>query len=763
MPFAFLLAVAAIASGAATTYLYDKTSTFAARLCMGACTGWAMLGLIGFIIASLLGLTSLALVLTAALISTPLGLMWRKREWRRRVEADLKELSRDVRGALARRHDGEMKLATLIFYAFVAVLFWFLFGRAMFVSGGEIYTGVDNNLGDLPFHISIISSFVYGNNFPPEHTEFAGIRLTYPFLVDFVTAMFVRAGASLEGALFWQNYVLALSLVGLLHRYAWQLTKDHLASLIAPTLVLLSGGFGWYLLWQESQQPDSPGLFGLLKHLPHDYTITTIGHFRWGNALTTLLIPQRGLLFGLPLALIVMTLWWQATAGEGEREREKEEKERRAGAGRPGGREGKKKKQPQSASNRRATHAKPQETMWRPATPEREVIDEKPIVALDQATRRFSWSPVPFISAHSAMFAAGIVAALLPLVHAHSFVVLMLMSGCLAWLFPKWWRAWMVFFVTASILAAPQMWWATRDSAVRAESFFGWIWGWEADPKNIAWLVGDAGAFGERAAGRLWVEKLLTLIFHLVNIAWFWLKNTGLFIPLLVAALLWRKVDGNKKSVPLVPRRVLLFYLPFTLCFILPNFCKLSPWAWDNIKVIFYWWMASAPLVALLLAHWWRTRIVWWRGAAIISCGLLMLAGSLDVWRVVSEASEQRIFDRDGIKLAELIKRDTAPRSLILHAPTYNHPVFLTGRRSVMGYGGHLWSQGLDYNAREADLRKMFAGEAESAGLLEQYGVEYVVLSPLEQTAVPVHQTFFERYTKVGEAGAYSLYQTSRP
>ena len=48
-----------------------------------------------------------------------------------------------------------------------------------------IYTGVLNNFGDLPFHLSVITSFAYGQNFPPEDPTFAGVRFTYPFLTDF--------------------------------------------------------------------------------------------------------------------------------------------------------------------------------------------------------------------------------------------------------------------------------------------------------------------------------------------------------------------------------------------------------------------------------------------------------------------------------------------------------------------------------------------------------------------------------------------------
>ena len=319
------------------------------------------------------------------------------------------------------------------------------------------------------------------------------------------------------------------------------------------------------------------------------------------------------------------------------------------------------------------------------------------------------------------MLAAGVLAGLLPLVHAHSYVVMMGMAGCLALLFRRRWRAWAVFFAAAVVVAGPQMLWATQGSSVRGETFFGWEPGWDSGKHNFVW---------------------------------FWLANAGLLIPLLVAALAWRE---------LLPRRLLLFYLPFALCFVLPNLFKFSPFIWDNIKILFYWWIASAPVVALLLARLWGRRALVWRAAVVASLAGLLAAGSLDVWRVVSAASEQREFDRDGVALAELIKAKTAPRSLILHAPTYNHPSFLTGRRSVMGYAGHLWTHGLKYDEREREVRRAYAGGPDGWAALERLGVDYVVLGPLERAAVPVvNESFFQRYPKVGEAGAYRLYQTRR-
>ena len=67
---------------------------------------------------------------------------------------------------------------------------------------------------------------------------------------------------------------------------------------------------------------------------------------------------------------------------------------------------------------------------------------------------------------------------------------------------------------------------------------------------------------------------------------------------------------------------------------------------------------------------------------------------------------------------------------MILHAPVYNDPVYLTGRRTFLGYPGHIWSHGLNYERREAELKRIYAGSQDAAQLIEQNGIEYVVVGP---------------------------------
>jgi hypothetical protein len=654
-----LLALLVTFSGAVATYLYDENASLAARVCTGVCVGLTAFGLIGFVVASLIGLGGPAILISAAISCSPIAILTDVR-YRQQFKQDLDAAARKLSNP-----DSE-SIGYLVFYLVIAIVLWQVFDRAMIVDSHGLSTGLLNNFGDLPFHISVITGFAYGNNFPPEDPTYAGVRFTYPFLSDFVSAIFLHCGADLRQSMFIENFLLAVAFVGLMHRWALVMLRDKLAAVITPLLVLLSGGFGWALLISDAGNNEG-GLWGALNDLRPSFTVIPETTWRWGNAISALLVPQRGFLMGLPLAVIVFTQWWLAT-----------EKQTRATTD-----QGKKKKK----SN------------WQ----------EPPAV-----TMRIPLS-------QRRMIAAGVVAGCLPLVHAHSFIVVMGMGACLALIFMQW-RDWITFFVVASVIAIPQLLWSTWHSAVSAGTFFGWELGWDHGKDNPIW---------------------------------FWWKNTGFFIPLILAAVLL-KPNGY-----LVRKRVLLFYLPFTLCFLIPNFVKLAPWIWDNIKVLFYWWLASAPIVALLLARLWREGPIL-RVAAVVLFVCVTLAGALDVVSMTLHSGKYDIFDASGMAFAELIKEKTPPRALIIHAPVHNTPVFLTGRRSLMGYPGHIWTHGLQYLQRESEIKRIYLGTGEADQLLKNYGVDYAVVGPLERLVVPVNDKFFSRFEKVGQVGEYSLYKIRR-
>lgn len=677
------LSFIAIASGALLTYTWDDDAPLASRLCTGACVGFGLLGLIGLILSLLIGLTDATLAVTALLLATPI-LLLRNSQRRTEVSNDINQAIRAI--SRATTSPNRWAFIYFLFYAAVAIVMWLVFSRAMFEKPDGIYTGVLNNYGDLPFHLSVITRFAFGQNFPPEDPTFAGARFTYPFVTDFVSAMFVRGGASLRDSLFVENYIVGVALVGVLHRFGQKLLRNRTAAILTPILVILNGGLGWAMLFSDVNKTEG-GVFQVLKHIPHSYTILpeVAEGWRWGNAVTSLLVPQRGFLLGIPLAVIVFTQWWTASQGNAEvkskKVKGKKEERRDKGVG------------PARSMSGGAASAVGNSSLF---------------------TFSFLLSP----SARR-MLAAGVVAGLLPLVHAHSFIVVMGVGACLALINWRRWREWLAFFVVASLIAGPQLLWSTHGSAVNTRAFIGWEFGWDNASENFFW---------------------------------FWLKNTGLFIPLLIAALLWKHEEY------LISRKLLFFFLPFTLCFIVPNMIKLAPWIWDNVKVLFYWWIVSAPLVALLLARLWEGN-AWNRGVAASLFILLTLAGGLDVFALVTRQGEYQEFDRDGVTFAETIKQQTPPRAMILHAPIHNTPVFLTGRRSLMGYPGHIWTHGIDFGQREADIRKIYSGSPDAADLLSKYGVDYVVIDPQEHSVMPVNTAFFSRYPEVVNIGEYHLYK----
>lgn len=645
---AIVLALAAVGGGTLATYLYDDDSPWVTRLACGTAIGLVALSAIGFVLAMFLGIGPAAIA-AGVIVALPLLALVRS-EVRRRVIGDIGESGQAVTAAI--RTPSFRTIGPLLYTAFIATLLWLVFDRVMLEHDGGIFTGYVNNLGDLPFHLDITSSFAFGQNFPPQDPMYAGTGFAYPYLADLLAALFVAVGASMRDALFMQNLLLGLALVVIIARFTWVLTSDRLAGFIAPVLVLFSGGLGWLFLLQDARTSED-GLLGVFGGMTRDYTISPDGPLRWGNAITTLLVPQRSLLLGLPIALIVFTLLWKLAHMD---------------AGKPGR-----------------------------------------------------------VGPRTVALAAGVLTGSLPLVHAHSFAVVIGTAFLMGLLFRQWregrWRAWAIYVVAALGLALPQIWWSTHDSIAMAGTFFGFELGWDHREEGVAW---------------------------------FWILNTGLFIPIAAIAALW----------PFRPRvasrSLLLFTAAFLAWFIVPNVIKLAPWIWDNIKVLFYWFIGFVPLVALFIAGLLKGGSAR-RFAGIAVLGVLILAGGLDVWRVVSGQVDYQEFDPDGIAIAALIQEDTAPDALVLSAPTWNSPVFLTGRRSVLGYTGHAWSRGLPYVDRENDVKQMYAGDADAEQLLWEYGVDYVLVSPIERGNLTVNDAFFEQFTKVAEAGEYRLYEVPKP
>ena len=322
-------------------------------------------------------------------------------------------------------------------------------------------------------------------------------------------------------------------------------------------------------------------------------------------------------------------------------------------------------------------------------------------------------------------FVLGTLVGTLPLVHLHSLLVVFIVAAVCLLLYMRRWKEWFTFAVGVSIVAVPFLAWLTTGEASDASKFIGWNFGWDKGDKNFFY---------------------------------FWLLNTGLVIPLIAAGVYLAWTKGSKEEHKHL-RCAALFYIPFALIFVIANVVKLAPWEWDNIKILIYWFAGSIPFIALAIVWAWEKKAVWLKAAAALVFLSLIASGALDVYRTASGQNVVKVFDADGVKIADAIKQKTAPNALILNAPTYNSAVVLSGRQSLMRYTGHLSSHGIDFEGREKDVKMIYLGGGVADILLKKYGIDYVLVSPPERNDLKANDEYFEKYPLVAESGQYRLYK----
>jgi hypothetical protein len=328
--------------------------------------------------------------------------------------------------------------------------------------------------------------------------------------------------------------------------------------------------------------------------------------------------------------------------------------------------------------------------------------------------------------------AAGLVAALLPLVHTHGLIFLGL-------IFPA-----LVLFTRNQLLPP-------RRRILRFRDFLPWLYflapiALLALPEFL-WLTSgvDTAKFLRPQPGWLARED---------NVLWFWLKNLGPFIPILLAVF----VGFRKRPRP--------DWYPFALAaasvFLLANLFIFQPWDWDNTKFFVYWVIASIPAVAAGLVWLYHQR---WYGKAVAGVCLvtLCLSGTIEVSKVLSfENAKVGMFDGRGQEIAATIRAQTNPKAVFLTAQQANNPIAgLSGRPIVLGYTGWLWSYGIEYESREDDVVRIYQGSPETPTLLDRYAVDYVLIGPAERNdkGYQVNESYFaSRYPVWQRFGDVTIY-----
>ena len=316
----------------------------------------------------------------------------------------------------------------------------------------------------------------------------------------------------------------------------------------------------------------------------------------------------------------------------------------------------------------------------------------------------------------SLLLVAGVLAGLLPYFHTHTYVAVGLVSVFLFLLGPR--REWVAFWVPAALLAAPQLMALARHAA-----------GGGIVRLQPGWMGADAPSF-----------------------AVYMLRNFG--VPLLLAVPAWL----------VAPRAWKKFYVAFVLLLAFALVVVVSPNVFDNGKLTYYWHAFNSVLVARWLFTLARARR---RRALALPAAILLalLSVATGVLALRGEAgASARLFTDAELEAARFVREQTAPHVLFLTAPAFNQPgLCLAGRTVVRGATAWLWGHGYEFRAREADVRRIYAGSPDALELLRYYGVDYVYLGEAERRDLKADEGFFEsNFPAVYRGAGVTIYDVRR-
>jgi hypothetical protein len=228
----------------------------------------------------------------------------------------------------------------------------------------------------------------------------------------------------------------------------------------------------------------------------------------------------------------------------------------------------------------------------------------------------------------------------------------------------------------------------------------------------------------------------------------FWFKNFGLWIPLalLLIGVCLRQTWNSKKELP----ENLSFLLPAIAIFLIAVFVKLAAWEWDNTKIMMWAYFLVLPFL-------WRDLIARWTLPVRAGvCFLLFGSGFITLFAGLGAGLPGYTFANRGELYSVALGVRTVPIEARFAAfPIYNHPLLLNGRKVALGYPGHVWTQGFDYDAPNAKLRELMLGAGDWRKTARSLNLRYLFWGREEKINYPTSTRPWERTTQAVNFGSW--------
>lgn len=342
---------------------------------------------------------------------------------------------------------------------------------------------------------------------------------------------------------------------------------------------------------------------------------------------------------------------------------------------------------------------------------------------------------------------AGIALGLGPLGHYHTFLVLCLVLGFyfVISLLRKNWilvRSLLYVAVVAGVIALPQILYILSGPdpiSSDNQSFINFRLGWMVEPTIGSVKYPDGVDLN-------FVDKFLTYLKFL------WV-NFGLILPLLALSFLHKPLRRGS-GLPVLWFGVLLFAFVQTV--------RTQPWDYDTNKILVYFaFFASAAIIKFLISCIERRKIIGMMLLAV-SFVFVIFSGVVDILPRAFVPIDKMpvIFNRDAIRTAYFIRQNVEAADIIITSSTHLNIVSsLAGRPTIVGFPGWLWTKGVSYGAREADLRMFYLDPVKNKNIAAKYKAQYVLIDPTITYDWKADKKIFDNNFKlIFKAGSYYLY-----
>lgn len=539
---------------------------------------------------------------------------------------------------------------TMLATSFVIVRLLFL--SYQFPDKTGEWTSNGNAWGDAPLHVTYVNQFAHGNTVDLVSPSYMRIPLTYPIISDFYSAILMRFGGDWTFVMLAPSVAMMLSLMYLIFSFGLRVLKTVRGAWLQFLMLFFSGSVqgGWRLSKVLLYQ----GLEGYHKFI--GVSIGFAANDNYLNFFHSHPIPQRSYMFGMPLFIVAGTIllesYYKLTAQNGI-----------------------------AIPYLNA----PKTTKW----PGRKLL-------------RTLWTRDSII--------AGIIIGMMPLVHVHSFLVLVAVSVLAVILLcvrremvP---RQWLGAGIIGAVLAAPQIAWQFMNSF--DGHFTKWISGWTLnhfayDPK--------------------------------INFVNFWLGALGFLLIVMVFGALWLK--DYKASKP-----IWLLYLAGIIIFAVCNVYVFQPSIWDNMKFFNYGFWFVMIVASFILTTWWQKRAL--RVPIILIVISMMLTGFYTLVLSGPKLTYQ-LLSKDEVAFGNNLMQELPANSFLLVGDRHNNPAtMLSDRNVLMTFAG--W-----YNLYDArwetvwrDRGIMLSGGNNASELIARYGLTHAVFSDADVYEGQVNRRFFE-------------------